>query len=98
MSSVLIRHLRGVAGHAETADEFTVLTSAYLSHAKPVAVILKELPWGTHYQLKAYPFDLRDQFNFISDMTVRGKLAVAETGGVEITAPAAFTDKQVRRT
>lgn len=64
------------------------LTSAYLDYHRPVTVILSETPWGTHYQLKAFPFDMRDQFAFISDMTVRGKLAIADAGGVEVTAMA----------
>lgn len=65
------------------------ISSAYLNYEKPVLVMLNETPWGTHYKLKAYPFDLRDQFSFISDMTVRGKLAIAEAGGLIVTAPAA---------
>jgi small conductance mechanosensitive channel len=64
------------------------LTSAYLDYYKPVQVILSETPWGTHYKLKAFPFDMRDQFGFISDMTVRGKLAITDAGGVEVTAVA----------
>ncbi len=64
------------------------LTSAYLHYDKPVLVMLSQKPWGTHYQLKAYPFDLRDQFSFISDMTARGKTAVAAAGGREVTAQA----------
>ncbi len=68
------------------------LTSAYMSYAKPVTVMLNETPWGTHYKLKAYPFDLRDQFNFVSDMTVRGKEAIAEAGGVEVSVPAYATE------
>lgn len=63
------------------------LTSAYLEYDKPVVVVLSETPFATHYKLKAYPFDMRDQFAFISDMTVRGKLAIAEAGGVEVNAP-----------
>ena len=59
------------------------LTSAYLDYAQPVVVVLQEKPWGTHYKLRAYPFDMRDQFLFVSDLTVRGKLAIAEAGGVE---------------
>lgn len=55
--------------------------------------MLQETLWGTHYQLKAYPFDLRDQFSFISGMTIRGKLAVAEAGGKEVAAPATATEK-----
>lgn len=56
------------------------LTSPYLNHKRPVTVIVKEEPWGTHYQVKAYPIDGRDQFQFISDLTVRGKTALGEAG------------------
>ena len=65
------------------------LTSAYLDYAKPVLVMLTETPFGTHYKLKAYPFDQRDQFSFVSDMTVRGKLVIAAAGGVAVMAMAA---------
>ena len=65
------------------------LTSASLHFDRPVLVMLSETPWGTHYKLKAYPFDMRDQFAFISDLTVRGKQALRAVGGREITAPAA---------
>jgi small-conductance mechanosensitive channel len=63
------------------------LTSAFLDYTKPVRVILAEVPWGSHYKLKAYPFDMRDQFEFISDMTVRGKLGIREAGAREAQAP-----------
>ena len=63
------------------------LCSAYLDYARPVIVVLSETPWGTHYKLKAYPFDMRDQFAFISDLTVRGKQALRAAGGREVTAP-----------
>lgn len=56
------------------------LTSPYLYFDHPVAVIAREKPWGTHYQLKAYPVDSAQQFRFISDLTVRGKAALAEQG------------------
>ena len=59
------------------------LTSAFLHYGRPVLVVLSEQPWGTHYQLKAYPFDMRDQFRFISDMTTRGKQAIYEAGARE---------------
>ncbi len=59
------------------------LTSAYLEYAKPVTVIVNQETWGTRYQLKAYPFDMRDQFLFISDLTVRGKEAIRELGAHE---------------
>lgn len=64
------------------------MTSAYLSYEEPVQVTLAETPWATHYQLKAYPYELRDQFSFISDMTVRGKRAIVEAGGKEVSASA----------
>ena len=64
------------------------MTSAYLDYAQPVIVVLAEEPWGTHYKLRAYPYDMRDQFAFISDLTVRGKLAIAEAGALEVQAMA----------
>lgn len=64
------------------------LTSAFLDYSKPVLVILAEVPWGSHYQLKAYPFDMRDQFEFISDMTARAKLGIREAGAREAQVPA----------
>ena len=66
------------------------LTSAYLDYDKPVVAVLSEAPWGTHYKLRAYPFDMRDQFAFISDLTVRGKLALAQAGATELSVAAAF--------
>ena len=70
------------------------LTSAYLDYQKPVLVTLKQTEWGTHYQVKAYPFDMRDQFSFISDVTVRGKLAIADCGAEESVAmPGAWREK-----
>ena len=65
------------------------LTSAYLEYDKPILIMLADTPFGTHYKVKAYPFDMRDQFNFISDLTVRGKQAVAQAGGRSVSAPAA---------
>lgn len=56
------------------------VTSPYTQLARPVVVVLRERPWGTHYRLKAYPIDGRDEFLFISDLTVRGKAALAELG------------------
>lgn len=56
------------------------LTSPYVQLAKPVAVIAAEKPWGTHYRLKAYPVDARDQFLFSTDMTLRAKAALLARG------------------
>jgi small-conductance mechanosensitive channel len=56
------------------------LTSAYLDYRRPVLVVLKETEFATQYSIKAYPFDMRDQFKFISDLTERGKQAVQKVG------------------
>ena len=76
------------AARLRSALQDVALTSAYLEYDKPVLIMLKETPWGTRYQLKAYPFDMRDQFSFISDLTVRGKQAIADAGARAIAAPA----------
>ena len=52
------------------------LTSPYLRIERSIDVIAAEQPWGTHYRLKAYPVDPRDQFRFTTDLTVRGKAAL----------------------
>ena len=77
------------ADRLRTALRDVALTSAYLEYDQPVLVVLAEQPWGTHYKLKAYPFDMRDQFRFVSDLTARGKLALAEAGATPVVAPAA---------
>ena len=56
------------------------LTSPFLHYDMPVVVVLNEEPWGTHYKVRAYPFDMRDQFLFISDMTARGKVRIFDLG------------------
>lgn len=56
------------------------LTSAWVNLERPVAVRLSETPWGTHYRLKAYPLDPRQQNRLISDLTVRGKEALMARG------------------
>jgi small conductance mechanosensitive channel len=54
------------------------LTSPYVSLDNPILVVVAEKPWGTHYQVKAYPVESRDQFQFISDLTIRGKSVLRE--------------------
>jgi len=39
-----------------------------------------EKPWGTHYRLKAYVKESREQFEFITDLTIRGKEALRAVG------------------
>ena len=45
-----------------------------------ITVVVEEKPWGTHYRVKAYVKESREQASFISDMTVRGKALMAEMG------------------
>lgn len=63
------------------------LTSPYLQINRPISIIVQEKPWGTHYRLKAYPIDGREQFSFISDLTVRGKATLAALDVVPVVAP-----------
>jgi len=53
-------------------------TSAFIQIKKPVIIIIFEKPWGTNYKVKAYPLDARNQFQFITDITVRGKQALIQ--------------------
>lgn len=64
------------------------LTSPFWNADTPVWVLVSETPWGTRYRLKAYPIDLRQQFRFATDLTVRGKTALARLGMDFATAPA----------
>ena len=54
--------------------------SPYLKPESPVTVIAAEKPWGTHYRLKAYAKESRDQFQFTTDLTIRGKEALLAMG------------------
>lgn len=65
------------------------LTSPYLNLQRPIAVIVAEKPWGTHYRLKAYPVEARDQFLFTTDLTVRAKAALGKLGIKPACAPMA---------
>ncbi len=57
----------------------------------PVTVIVLEKPWGTHYRLKAYANESREQFLFLTDLTIRGKEAVRALGIRFAQAPYAET-------
>lgn len=61
------------------------LTSAYLSYEHPVLVEVVSYELGTHYTLRAFPFDIRDQFHFISDLTERGKQGLQRLGLTQVT-------------
>jgi small-conductance mechanosensitive channel len=67
------------------------LTSPFLQASQPILVVAAEQPWATHYQLKAYPVNPRDQFEFITDLTLRGKTALHALGVASTPAPYAVT-------
>lgn len=64
------------------------LTSPMTKIDEPITVIIMEKPWGTHYRLKAYPIDPREQFHFTTDLTVRAKEALIKMGVEFATLPA----------
>jgi small-conductance mechanosensitive channel len=51
-------------------------SSSYRKPETPVTVIVLEKPWGTHYRVKAYVKESREQFLLITDLTVLGKEAL----------------------
>lgn len=51
-------------------------SSAYCKPDTQVSVVVQEKPWGTHYKLKAYVNESREQFDFVTDLTIRGKEAL----------------------
>lgn len=56
------------------------LSSPFLQLLRPVSIVMRETPWATHYRLKAYPADPRDQFQFVTDLTERAKILLLEAG------------------
>lgn len=52
-------------------------SSRYTQLKLPVQVIMSEKPWATHFQLKAYPMDARDEFLYMTDLIRRTKQACA---------------------
>ena len=51
-------------------------TSSRRQPETKVSVVAQEKPWATHYKLKAYVKESREQFDFITDLTIRGKEAL----------------------
>ena len=65
--------------------------SPYRKPDTPVTVFVHEQPWGTHYRLKAYVKESREQFDCITDLTIRGKEALRAMGIRFAQAPFAET-------
>jgi small-conductance mechanosensitive channel len=48
-------------------------TSKYTQLSLPISVLIKEKPWGTHFELRAHPMDARDELVYITDLLKRAK-------------------------
>ena len=53
-------------------------TSRYTQLELPVVVRMAETPYGTHFKLKSYPLDARDEFVYATDLTNKAKKAFAK--------------------
>ncbi len=53
-------------------------TSKYTQLSLPVLIVMAEKPWGSHFKLKCYPIDARDEFIYQTDLTKRAKQAFAQ--------------------
>ena len=52
------------------------LSSSYRTPDSKITVAAMERPWGTQYRVKAYVKESREQYLFITDLTIRGKDAL----------------------
>ncbi len=66
-------------------------TSGYRKPETKVTVVAAETPWGTHYKIKAYVTESREQFAMITDLTIRGKERLRTMGVAFAQAPYAQT-------
>ena len=82
LQCVAIFHLHPDDDEALARDVLAdvALTSAFVHFDEPVVVVMASQPWGTELRLKAYPVDARQQFRFVTDLTVRGKAALRRAG------------------
>lgn len=55
-------------------------SSRYTQLKLPIFVVMEELPWCTHFKLKSYPMDARDEFIYQTDLMRRAKQAFAKHG------------------
>lgn len=70
-------------GHGVNIDQIVQIlyqaaySSRYTQLKLSVIVVIAEKPWGTHFRLKSYPMDARDEFIYQTDLTRRAKQAFA---------------------
>lgn len=58
----------------------TAQTSKYTQLNFPILVVMEEKPWGSHFKLKCYPIDARDEFVYTTDLIRRAKATFARVG------------------
>jgi len=63
----------------------------YREPESPVVVIVLGKPWGTHYRVKVHVHESREQFLLMSDIMVRGTVAIRSLGIRFAQAPYAET-------
>ena len=63
-------------------------TSKYTQLKLPILVVMEEKPWGTHFKLKCYPIDARDEFIYKTDLIKRAKQIFAKYNIVYPALPA----------
>lgn len=62
-------------------------TSPYLNLDREVIVVMKNTPICMSYSLKAYPFEPRNQFAFVTDLSERGNMALYQAGITAVSVP-----------
>ena len=82
----------GVAVLLETVGK----TSPYLNLDRDVIVVAENTAFCTVYKLKAYPFEPRNQFAFITDMTERGNAALRVAGISAASVPEDLFSESIR--
>ncbi len=55
-------------------------TSKYTQLKLPIAVQMEETLWGSHFKLRAYPMDARDEFSYKTDLIRRAKQVFTKYG------------------
>lgn len=53
-------------------------SSKYTNLKRPILVVMEEKIWGTHFKLKCYPMDARDEFVYQTDLIRRAKRVFAQ--------------------
>ena len=67
-------------------------TSKYTQLKLPIVVDIEETIWGTHFQLKSYPMDARNEYFYKTDLLKRAKQAL---GRSEIAYPMGYPRENI---